>query len=200
MSFKFASQKLLGGLFEPEGIYLAPPLEGMLVVLQGWGEHAETYGAARYNGVPLKGHIGIDIAVQPGAKILAAEAGRIVEQAIERGGFERYIKIEHRWGESLYANVGQVLVETGQSVQRGDAVALALDTSGTSAQIYLHFGVRVFPFNRYDGWGGFTDPTPFLPPGSLILPTDEATGIGEILSGPWVPHPMADERSGIRRP
>jgi murein DD-endopeptidase MepM/ murein hydrolase activator NlpD len=206
MSFKFASHKLLHGLFEPEGIYLAPPLDGPLVVLQGWGEHADLYAGARYNGVPLKGHVGLDLAAAAGARLLATDAGRVVELAIERGGFERYIKIEHRWGESLYAHVGDLLVETGQSVQRGDAIALAEDPAArpgpasAAGRCWFHFGVRVSPYNRYDGWGGFTDPTPYLPPGSLAPPNDEGAGGGDLPASTWQPHPMADERQGIRRP
>lgn len=208
MGFKFASHKLLNGLFEPEGIYLAPPLEGTLHVLAGWGDHAEAYAASRYNGVPLKGHVGLDLAVTPGARIVAADAGRVVEMAIERGGFECYIKVEHRWGESLYANVGELLVETGQSVQRGETLALAPELPGPAQAganhiLYLHFGVRVAPFNRYDGWGGFTDPTPYLPPGSLAsAPSDPSitdSAAGAVVSPSHPLHPMADERQGIRR-
>ncbi|MGL4647869.1 MAG: peptidoglycan DD-metalloendopeptidase family protein [Caldilineaceae bacterium] len=207
MSFKFASHKLLNGLFEPEGVYLAPPLDGLLHVLQGWGEHANPYAASHYNGVPLKGHVGLDLAVTAGARLLATDAGRVVELAVERGGFERYIKLEHRWGESLYACVGEALVESGQSVQRGEAIALALDPSsapgvapGAGGRPWFHFGVRVAPYNRYDGWGGFTDPTPYLPPGSLAPPNSEGAGGGDVPAQIWAPHPMADERLGIRRP
>jgi murein DD-endopeptidase MepM/ murein hydrolase activator NlpD len=226
MSFKFTSHKLLNGLFEPEGIYLAPPIEGPLVVLQGWGAQASPQPGARYNGVPLKGHVGIDIALAPGALLLATDAGRVIELGLERGGFERYIKIEHRWGESLYANLGEPLVESGQTVQRGDPIARPLESEGQGAgRRWFHFGVRVSPFNRYDGWGGFTDPTAYLPSGSLVLPgplaedaataaTAQATSPGpglpatqaspttpaDSVAGGWQPHPMADERQGMRRP
>jgi murein DD-endopeptidase MepM/ murein hydrolase activator NlpD len=225
MSFKFTSHKLLGGLFEPEGIYLAPPVDGDLVVLHGWGEASAAYSQWRYNGVPLKGHTGIDFALLPAALLLATDGGRVVELAVERGGFERYIKIEHRWGESLYAHVGELLVESGQTVQRGAAIARgrtgaqpANDSTASSAAapaaastvpLFFHFGVRVSPFNRYDGWGGFTDPTPYLPPGSLTLARDDGDGEGRggrrdgspgsPLEGPPL-HVMADERQGIRRP
>lgn len=205
MSFNFAAHNLLNGLFEPEGIYLAPPLEGPLVVLQGWGAYAAFYGASSFNGVPLKGHVGIDVAAQPGARLLAVDTGRVVELAIERGGFERYIKVEHRWGESFYAHVGELLVESGQSVQRGDVLATVLEPhllagAHSFAQPWFHFGVRVAPFNRYDGWGGFTDPTPYLPPGCLVMPNDAGAGAGDLPTDPFPPHPMADERQGIRRP
>ena len=79
MSFKFTSQKLLSGLFEPEGIYLAPPAEGELQALQGYGDNASHYGQWNYNGVPLKGHTGLDLRVEAGATLFAVDDGRITE-------------------------------------------------------------------------------------------------------------------------
>jgi hypothetical protein len=212
MGFKFASQKLLNGLFEPEGIYLTPPFEGDVTVLQGWGDNPQAHSAWRYNGVPLKGHPGIDVALPVGARILAMDAGKVVEISIERGGFERYIKIEHRWGESLYANLGDVLVETGQSVARGDALAhagpllptvppvLASAAAPGRPPVFLHFAVRIQPFNRYDGWGGFSDPLPYMPPGAVLLSDDGSLAASARATNGTPLHPMADDRPGLRRP
>jgi hypothetical protein len=227
MTFKFTSQKLLNGLFEPEGIYLAPPAEGELIALQGFGENADYYKQWNYNGVPLKGHVGIDLRVKAGTTLLAVDSGRVMEISNERGGFERYIKIEHRWGESFYANCGDVLVEAGQSVTRGEAVARALtaaslipssrtaaasesgqnraprritSTSTSDADaIWFHFGVRIAPFNRYDGWGGFADPLPYLPTGAIQMPEGSADLAGNLRST-FTPHPMAEDAPGLRRP
>ena len=205
MSFKFASQKLLSGLFEPEGIYLTAPFEDELPITQGWGESPAYYGQWRYNGVPMKGHMGIDVRIAAGARLFAMDAGKVTEISIDRGGFEHYIKIEHRWGESFYANTGAVLVESGQSVARGEAIAttaqMYLATRGASAgrqsaSVIFHFAIRVLPYNRYDGWGGFTDPLPYLAPGCVFLPED--AGDDARVSAP--PHPMTDDRPGLRRP
>lgn len=203
MSFKFASQKLLNGLFEPEGIYLTPPFEGELPVTQAWGECPEFYGQWRYNGVPLKGHAGIDVHIAPGAHLFAMDAGKVTEISMDRGGFERYIKIEHRWGESFYANTGDALVETGQSVARGEPIATAAQVEPgapaagrNTAGVLFHFAIRVLPYNRYDGWGGFADPLPYLAPGCVFLAED--AGDDERVSVP--PHPMTDDSPGMRRP
>lgn len=228
MSFKFTSQKLLNGLFEPEGIYLTPPCEGVLTVLQAWGDHADYYGEWRYNGVPVKGHTGIDFRVSPGAKLLAADAGHVTEISVERGGFERYMKIEHRWGESFYANIGEALVEAGQTVARGEAIGSAISNvisnvigsaehgaehgaeHSAPAAVFLHFAVRIHPFNRYDGWGGFSDPLPYLPPASVILPDEAGEDQRSASRSPRRAalrtdqaeplHPMAEDRPGLRRP
>lgn len=222
MSAKFTSQKLLSGLFEPEGVYLAQPIEGDLIVLQNWGANPRHYAQWNYNGVPLKGHTGIDLRAQADTVIHAVDAGRIVEIAQEKGGYERYIKIEHRWGESFYAYLGNVLVETGQSVNRGEAIAhtpadapiikpykagvnatppasAARNSAARNSSpsvTWFHFGVRIAPFNRYDGYGGFSDPIPFLPDGSVALPSDS----GDDLRAGFTPHPMAEDRPGLRRP
>lgn len=196
MGFKFTSQKLLGGLFEPEGIYLTPPFEGEPAVLQAWGEFPEVYGQWRYNGVPLKGHPGIDVRLDDGDRILAMDAGKVVEISVERGGFERYVKVEHRWGESLYAHLGAVLVETGQNLARGEPLA-EVEPYGEHARA-LHFAIRIQPYNRYDGWGGFSDPLPYMPPGAVLLPDDDEGAAG--LRPAYTPHAMADDRPGLRRP
>ena len=123
MSGRLQHYMKVGGQYEPEGLFLAPPLAGELALLQGWGEHPEHYAAYTYQGVPLKGHPGLDLLAPPGAAVHAADQGRVVEIGLERGGFERYVKLEHRWGESFYAHLGGVAVESGQAVERGQKIA-----------------------------------------------------------------------------
>jgi murein DD-endopeptidase MepM/ murein hydrolase activator NlpD len=84
----------MSGQFEPEGIYLLLPLEGNSLLLQAWGEYPEVYGRYTYNGVRLKGHIGIDLAASAGAWVLAADAGRVIEISVEPGGFGRLALIQ----------------------------------------------------------------------------------------------------------
>ncbi len=194
MKYKFMSQPLAAGLYEPEGIYLSTPFETAAPVLQFFGQHSEHYAQYRYNGVPLKGHVGVDFALEPGSHLFAVDDGRVTEISFEAGGFERYVKLDHRWGESLYALVGEITVEAGQQVKRNEYLA----RSGRSSQglpPHLHFGVRIHPYNRFDGWGGFTDPLPFLNPSHIILPEagDDARPV-------FPPHVMVVERPGLRRP
>jgi murein DD-endopeptidase MepM/ murein hydrolase activator NlpD len=206
MSFKFTSQRLLNGLFEPEGIYLSPPFAGEQPADQLWSDNADYYGQWNYNGVPLKGHPGVDFLMDAGSDILATDAGRVVEISVERDGLERYLKIEHRWGESVYALLGEIHVESGQSVSRGEVVASlpedypdSSDNPGASnrpGKRSFHFAVRIQPFNRYDGWGGFSDPLPYLPAGSVLLP-EEANAL---VPQPGKAHPMVNDRPGLRRP
>jgi murein DD-endopeptidase MepM/ murein hydrolase activator NlpD len=212
----------MSGQFEPEGIYLALPLELFALdthplLLQGWGEHPEFHGRSTYNGVRLKGHPGLDIAAPPGTWVLAADAGRVVEISVEPGGFGRYIKLEHAWGESLYAGIAASAVDAGQSVPRGHRLARIDGTPISPARSaipsesghgernrqtfpsHLHFAIRIHPYNRFDGWGGFTDPLPYLYAPTLeTVPLDpkieQQSPAAENLP------PMLVERPNARRP
>lgn len=204
MSFKFLTQPLSNGRYEPEGIYLALPMAGACRIMQSWGDNAEFYHNFRYNGVPLKGHNGVDFYTTPGAAILAVDEGRVVELGNERQGFGRYIKVEHSWGESLYANVGEILVDSGQLVRRNDQLAQTNSMTMHTANAYLHFSIRIRPYNRFDGWGGFSDPLPFLDPTQLHFVDIEApleTG-SQYENQPVTPkpHPMLQETKIYRRP
>jgi murein DD-endopeptidase MepM/ murein hydrolase activator NlpD len=200
MKYKFMAQPLLSGLYEPEGIYLSAPFDGTWPILQAWGQHPEHYAQFKYNGVPLTGHPGVDFGAEPGVTLLAVDNGRVVEISVEPGGLERYLKIEHRWGESIYGRIGAIRVESGQTVKRGEAIA----TSGGPSDgqpAHLHFAVRIAPFNRFDGWGGFSDPLPFLNPENILLREEHETqGEGDPASESQLRHPLPAERPGMRRP
>jgi murein DD-endopeptidase MepM/ murein hydrolase activator NlpD len=195
MTFKFLVQPLLSGLYEPEGIYLHTPVAGRWPVVQRWGDQAAYYAQFRYNGVPLKGHIGLDFATPIGTLILAVDQGRVTELSYEHQGFGRYLKVEHSWGEAFYANLEETIVESGQVVARGDQLGYTGDSQSKEVP-HLHFGLRIKPFQRFDGWGGFTDPLPFLSSADLLLPEDEDEGA--IPTFP--PPPMVNETPGMRRP
>ncbi len=194
MTFKFLIQPLAKGLYEPEGIYLALPLAGECRIVQTWGENSSFYSAYTYSGVPLKGHNGIDFYAQAGAPVFAVDKGKVMNIGYEPTGWGRYLKIEHSWGESLYAHLGVITVDAGQQV--GQLASIA--TVGHESSTYLHFAIRIKPYNRFDGWGGFVDPIAFLDPSNLSFAHPE-----EIDKAPPIsidPHPMAKEHDTSRRP
>ncbi|HAJ35520.1 MAG TPA: hypothetical protein DCL15_07490 [Chloroflexi bacterium] len=190
------------GQTEPEGIHLTLPLAVETVqVLQGWGDHAAYHAQFTYNGVPLKGHPGLDLLAPPGADIQAADHGRVIEISNEPGGLGRYVKLDHRWGESLYAQLGEILVETGQIVTRGQSIART-ETLRRTYPIHLHFAIRIHPYNRFDGWGGFSDPTPFLYAVEVLPVSDTGeldVTIQTAQSTAPLP-PMVIETRNLRRP
>lgn len=189
----------LAGQYEPEGILLTYPIDTPeTLVLQGWGDNAAYHAQFTYNGIRLKGHPGVDLSAPPGAAILAADHGRVVEISRDVAGLGRYVKIEHRWGESLYAQLGTILVESGQSVKNGQTISHA-DAVPRSFPIHLHFAIRIHPYNRFDGWGGFSDPTPYLYVAELLRAENEIVdeeGQSNPHSGPM----MLPEKNGSRRP
>ncbi len=167
-------------------------------MLQGWGDNAAYHAQFTYNGVRLKGHPGVDLLAPQNAPIVAADQGRVVEISRDVAGLGRYVKIEHRWGESLYAQLGSILVESGQSVKSGQTIAHA-DVAQRADPPHLHFAIRIHPHNRFDGWGGFSDPTPYLYVAELVRVYD-GTEDEEGAESFYSPSPMTAEKSGARRP
>jgi murein DD-endopeptidase MepM/ murein hydrolase activator NlpD len=200
MSYKFLAQSLSQGRYEPEGIYLSLPLHGECHVIQAWGEHEAYYGTFHYNGVPLKGHNGVDLAAEGATPVFVVDRGRVMGIGVELAGYGQYLKVEHTWGESFYAHIGKIVVDAGQALERGmqvATVALPSTSANRSNHSFLHFGIRTRPYNRFDGWGGFVDPIPFLDPTNLFFELPELRPKQEQL---LPPHPMMDEGPHSRRP
>jgi murein DD-endopeptidase MepM/ murein hydrolase activator NlpD len=85
-------------------------------------------------------HEGIDFAAPEGTRIRAVAAG-IVTWAGPRGGYGNMVQVDHGNGYATrYGHAYQVLVHVGQTVQRGDVIALVGDT-GRSTGPHVHFEV-----------------------------------------------------------
>ena len=151
------------------GAWLGAPFRGRIGISQLWGERPAVYGEIKYSGVPLRGHNGIDFATPTGTELTAVDAGTVLEAGTDTTGFGLYVKLGHPWGESLYAHMESLAVQAGQGVARG-AVLGRSDSTGFSEAPHLHFSIRVHPYDLLDGWGGFTDPLPYLNPADVQLP------------------------------
>lgn len=96
------------------------------------------------------GHLGIDIAALTGDYILAADSGVVVYAGPIGGGYGNFVMIDHGNGyRTAYGHNSAVLVRCGQSVTKGQTIALAGST-GNSTGPHLHFEVRFY--------GGFINP------------------------------------------
>lgn len=151
------------------GIYLHPPFDGVYNIGQLWGENSAFYARYSYDGVPLLGHNGVDVSTPVGVALRAVDDGIVLRVDFEAGGFGNYILLGHSWGESIYAHLSAVEVSVGQSVTRGQLIGRSGNT-GASTGPHLHFAIRIHPYSRADGWGGFSDPLPYLPPTAYRLP------------------------------
>ena len=100
------------------------------------GEISENFGQ-------LKGvmHLGLDFSAKEGDEVYAAEAGTVTT-VMERGGYGLVIEIDHGSGFlTRYAHLSQAMVSIGDTVAKGDTIALA-GSSGNCKKPALHFELR----------------------------------------------------------
>ena len=102
------------------------------------GELSSAYGVQRGS----RGHDGIDLRAKEGTPIHAAEAGRVVYAGDEVGDYGKVIVIKHmgRWA-TVYAHNRKHLVDEGDFVEKGDAIA-EVGKTGNATGPHLHFEVR----------------------------------------------------------
>ncbi len=85
-------------------------------------------------------HKGVDFAGAPGSSVTAVAAG-VVTWAGERSGFGRLIEINHGDGfVTRYAHNERTLVRVGETVKRGEPIAL-MGSTGRSTGPHVHFEV-----------------------------------------------------------
>ena len=151
------------------GVYLTAPYAGTFDISQLWGENADYYSRFSYDGVPLLGHNGIDFWLPEGTPVQAVDGAVVQQVGFEQDGFGNYVLLRHPWGESIYAHLSGVDVSQGQQLAAGQVFGRSGNTGGSTGP-HLHFAIRIDPYQRTDGWGGFSDPLPYLPPESYRLP------------------------------
>ena len=159
--------RLLAPARVAEGIKVGKPFQGQVGITQGWGSNPAFYSQFKYDGVPLKGHNGLDFGTPMRTPLIAADEGSVLRIGFEPGGFGHFILLRHNWGESLYAHLEEVHVQRDQAVSAAQVIGLSGNT-GASTGPHLHFGIRINPYRRTDGWGGFASPIPFMDVAGLI--------------------------------
>lgn len=132
------------------------PQQYIARVSQSFGVNYQNY--ARFG---LLGHNGIDFAVPQGTPVFSLDDGTVTESQNDPSGYGLYVKVVHSWGESIYGHLSAQSVSRGASVIAGAQVGLSGNT-GNSTGPHLHFGVRITPNFRDDGWGGYSDPQKFI--------------------------------------
>ena len=119
-------------------------LESTPSILPAAGLLSSFFSKRRYHPIhhrPLP-HEGIDIAATRGTPILAAAKGRVM-RAENMSGYGLMVEIDHGYGYTThYGHASRLLVKVGQSVERGERVALVGNT-GIATSSHLHYEVRV---------------------------------------------------------
>ncbi|MBE6788101.1 MAG: hypothetical protein E7539_00360 [Ruminococcaceae bacterium] len=104
-------------------------------------------------------HTGIDISGYNvyGKNIVAANSGKVIKAVTTytpKKGYGKYVIIDHGGGyTTLYGHCSSLLVKVGQTVKRGDPIAL-VGSTGNSTGPHLHFGIYIN--------GKEVDPLPYL--------------------------------------
>lgn len=99
-----------------------------------------------YRNHPISGeyklHGGIDIPVNKGDNVYAANTGTVIIAGYNQS-YGYYVSIDHGGGiVTLYAHNSKLLVSANQKVKKGDVIALAGST-GSSTAPHVHFEYRV---------------------------------------------------------
>jgi hypothetical protein len=151
------------------------PFVGEFSLSQAFGENPQLY---HHLGLP--GHNGLDWNMPEGQEILAVDEGFIIRVEERPEGFGKYIKIQHQWGQSLYAHLSEFKAVLNQPVKQGDVSGLSGNT-GLSTGPHLHFGMRIKPYAKNDGWYGYTNPQRYLqwPEAGVIATTASPWATGE---------------------
>ena len=122
------------------------PCSGPITSYYGWRTHP-IFGTTKY-------HSGMDIAVDYGTPILAADSGTVVYSGW-LGGYGYAVMIDHGSGlVTLYGHNQSLNVYEGQYVSKGTCIAYAGST-GYSTGPHCHFEVRLH--------GEVTEPLNYLP-------------------------------------
>lgn len=100
-----------------------------------------------------RSHNGIDIGTPMGAPIVASNPGTVITASYV-GSYGNVVMLDHGGGVvTNYAHGSKILVEVGQTVQRGEIIMEAGST-GLSTGPHLHFEIKIN--------GTFVNPLPYV--------------------------------------
>lgn len=137
------------------------------------------------------GHPGIDVAVPVGSYVRAVASGTVRESGRD-SVYGRYLRLAHRDGSlSLYGHASHVFVQAGDSVERGQVIALS-GNSGRSTAPHLHLEVRRA--------GRSVDPLRYVRsgPGDAGAADSSGSGTGESPGDARAPRDAKEERIDVR--
>ncbi|XHN45149.1 peptidase M23B [Lonepinella sp. MS14436] len=91
----------------------------------------------------VRPHKGVDFAVPVGTPVILPADGIVEKVAYQAGGAGRYIVVRHsREYQTIYMHLSKPLVKAGQSLKRGERIALTGNT-GISTGAHLHYEFHI---------------------------------------------------------
>jgi len=135
--------KLLDQCELKEQLYLSTPS-----IYPAYGRISDPYGWRKH---PITGkrsfHYGLDFGNKTGSPIYATADG--VVQSVKRHKYlGKYLTLSHNFGyQTKYGHLHKVLVKQGESVKRGQIIAL-MGNSGRSTGSHLHYEVLRYSKHR----------------------------------------------------
>jgi murein DD-endopeptidase MepM/ murein hydrolase activator NlpD len=109
------------------------------------GPLSSLFSNGRYHPVlrVTRPHKGIDIAARVGEPILAPATGTVRFSGAKGNGYGNMVEIDHGYGYvTRFAHASRLLVRNGQSVKRGDVIAL-VGATGLVSGPHLHYEVEI---------------------------------------------------------
>ncbi len=110
------------------------------MVLPAKAKITSKYGKREPTEIVSENHQGIDIGVVVGTKIVSAMDGKVTLVS-KQGDYGTHVKIENKDVITIYAHCSKILVKEGESVKKGQKIALSGNTGNTTGP-HLHFEIR----------------------------------------------------------
>lgn len=104
------------------------------------GTVTSRYGKREETKIVSADHYGIDIGVNVGTTVVAAMEGK-VSLVSNEGEYGTHVKIINKDVTTIYAHCSKILVKEGQTVKKGEKIALSGNTGRTTGP-HLHFEIR----------------------------------------------------------
>lgn len=111
-------------------------------VPSGWPTAADARAIASPFG-PRNGrlHSGIDISAPEKSPVFATACGRVTFAGRDRGGYGKYVIVDHGAYETLYAHLARIKTKPNKNVRRGQVIGRAGKTGNASA-VHVHYEIR----------------------------------------------------------
>lgn len=98
------------------------------------------YGKREPTQIVSANHQGIDIGVVVGTEIVASMDGKVTTVSTQ-GDYGTHVKIVNKDVTTIYAHCSKILVKEGDTIEKGQKIALSGNTGNTTGP-HLHFEIR----------------------------------------------------------